>query len=201
MDKKMVEEKKDVEENLEEKKKPNIFSSIPPLLLFGIGGIIFLIIINLSKTQDISYVWWIIGIGILLYLVSKAYQPKKGPVDPREADLLVERDFKRKMLWGHWPNHSKHKIGPVSDMAHTDARGSYYDVAVEVKPPFSEVEHWVAKVMAIGDERGFVYWKKAISPITGRDTTQERTITKVPNWVLHAQKYPAWGDFLKRGMR
>lgn len=130
--------------------------------------------------------------------MSKVASPTLKPVDPREADILVERDIKRKMCWDQWARGTKWKIGPVSDHAHTDARGAYYDVAVEIKEPYTDVKYWVAKVMSQGDERGYVYWRKAISEITGRDTQQERTITRVPAWVTNSQKYPAWGDFLRR---
>jgi hypothetical protein len=195
-----MEEKKEVEEKMEEKGKQSFLSNINPLVLLIIGVVIFLIFINLSNTKDFSYIWWILGIIVILYFISQSAKPQLKPITPREADLLVEQEVKRKIYWrqGTWDPMTKYNIGPVSDHAHSDARGKYYDVAVEMRPPFQPVEYWVAKVMSTGDERGNVYWRKAISPITGRDTQQERSILNIPSWMLNSKKYPEFGDFLKR---
>jgi len=52
-----------------------------------------------------------------------------------------------------------------------------------------------AKVMAAGDERGFVTFIEPITQFTGRDFNQEKDIVKVPEWAKAAKRFPALEKF------
>ncbi len=75
-------------------------------------------------------------------------------------------------------------------LAHKDTRGTYYLIQVTEENRFTGNKNWIAKAMASGPERGFVTYSKAISAFNGRWVPQERTITRIPDFVNKANRYP-----------
>jgi hypothetical protein len=149
-----------------------------------------------------NYLYFVIGAIVIFYLLNKQTEIKQKYVNPKEAELLAERECERKLRWGQWPPMSKCFIGPVIDMMHRDARGIYYNISVKVTNPFwSYPKYFVAKVMATGDERAFCTIIEGISPLHGRNIQQEKDITKPPIWLKKAQRYPTLEKLWMKDLR
>lgn len=186
----MVESKKEVEKELEgEPKQKPFWETVHPLVLVVGGFLLFLGWRSIQASGDNNWLIFVLIAVAVMYLMSKQKKEEKI-INPRQSELLVERECERKLRWGQWPANSEYHVGPVSDLKHSDARGVYYNVAVKVIIPFEKTEYYIAKVMASGVEMGFVTLIKSISPLTGRQIQHERDITKMPGWLKMADKHP-----------
>ena len=165
--------------------------------MLGGAFLIFLAVRSIFMEGGIQNFWLIVIVLVLIVMLSKTMKKEETIVNPKEAELLVERELERKSRWKQFPLNSTYDVGPVSDLKHTDARGLYYNVAVKVNPPFDVPKHYVGKVMADGKERTFTTLIESIGPMNGRSIPQERDITKIPDYVKRAEKYDVlsklWG--------
>lgn len=195
-----IEDKQKAEAEMEEKGKQKPFwETLPPIVL--IGGVLLIILalrsMTLQPEQSNTQLIWIIGIVVALLLLARTMSPAERMVTPKEAELLTEREMERKLRWGQFPMMSNYMVGPVSDLMHRDARGLYYNVQVKITNPFRKTEYFIGKVMATGPERTFTTIIESIGPMLGRKIHQERDVTRVPDYVKRAEKYPMlekiWG--------
>lgn len=197
----MVDEKTEVEEDVEKKKeqKVPIWQKIPPLyLVIGAIFVYFAIRSMMMDTENQTYVIFIIIIVAVWILLAQAKPVVDTVLTPRDAELLTERELERKKRWGQLSLMSHYDVGPVSDLMHRDARGQYYNVAVKVTDPFYKPQHYTAKVMASGFERGFCTITESIGRLDGRGVPQEKDIVKVPDWLRRSEQYPYLKDIWSR---
>lgn len=186
------EEKKKVEEKTEEKKKEIAWwKRLSPITI--IGGAIVVFLLTRSMEADVanknSYLLYIGAVIAVLYLLAQVPKTKEEDmINPKEAELLVERECERKNRWGQFGPMIKYEIGPVSGIQHRDGKGIYYDVAVAILSPYDRPKYYAATVMAKGIEKGFVYLNESIGPLTGREIVQEKTI--IPEWMTRTRDYP-----------
>ncbi len=187
-----VETKEEIEQLAEEKKKElPWWQRLNPLVLGGAGLVAFLIIrsIMVDVENRNTYMFWLIGLLVIIYLIAQTPKAKgEEMITPKEAELLVERECERKKRWKQFEPMSEYNVGPVSKLQHTDARGIYYDIAVEVTSPYDRPIYYSATVMAKGIEKGFVYLNESIGPLTGREKPDIRVL--VPPWFKDIEKRP-----------
>lgn len=186
-------EKEETEKKIEEKEEaPPIWKKMPPGVVIGVGILIFLLIrgMEIGGTNK-NFIYILIGLGIL-YILSQKKTPREKMITPREAELLTERELERKSRpeWSQFSLMSKYRVGPVLDMMHRDARGRYYNVAVEIIDPYTKPKYYTAKVMADGPERGFTTLIESIGPLDGRKIHQEKDWASMPDWLRKGEKYP-----------
>ena len=187
-----IEEKKEVEKQIEDKKKekPPVWKSLPPGIILIAGIILLLIFMGMGKSENkAQYIWIIIIVGLILYFLAKTKAPETGILSPREAELHVERDCLRKQMWGQFPIMSHFKVGPTIDMMHRDGRGKYYNVQVGLYDPYIVTKHFISKVMAIGDEKSFVTLVDSIGQFDGK-VPQEVDIVHMAPWMRQTRKNP-----------
>lgn len=185
-------EKRDVEKLTEEKKKPlPWWQRLSPIIL-GVAGILAFVFIS-NIMYDIEnrnmYIFWLVALIVVLYILGQAPKTKDEEIiTPKEAELLTERECERKRRWGQFEPMSTYRIGPTSDLQHRDARGIFYNVAVEVVNPYDKPKYYLAKVYARGLERGFVTLQESIGPMKGREFEQEKSV--IPEWLTRSREYP-----------
>ncbi len=202
----LVNEKTAVEEEVSELEKgkktnkKNWWETIPPLILIGGAIIIFLAFNSMEQDKGNKSYLVLIGIVILvIYLLSNQTNQVEDYVTPREAEILVEREVRRKMMWEQFPLMTKYKIGPEINPMHRDGMGMYYDVAVEIKEPWGLPRYYIGKVMMSGPEKRFTTLIKSLLPMTGREKTQETTI--FPKWMRQAEDNTVFNNMVDDMLR
>jgi len=166
-------------ESEKEKEKTPFWTRMPTWQKIAILGVGFLIIrsMMLSTEAKGSSIFWLVGLAVLIYILSQSKEVKDAEVvTPREAELLVERELKRKMLWNQFDPMTKYKVGPVSNYYHNDAVGKFYHVAVEAHNPYDKPKYYTGFVIARGDGIRFTTLQRNIGPLTGRERLQTRTV-------------------------
>jgi hypothetical protein len=185
-------EKVEAEQQLEaERKERPFWEKVPPLVIIAAVVIIFLALKSATMEDKGNYIWYIIIVLIIMFLLSKQGDPKVIVLSPRDADICIEREAERRLRWQQkeFRGMVKCEITGLSDLKHTDARGVFYDCGILLTGPDQLPRYLIAKVMARGDEIGFVMFQKAIGEFTGRKVDQEKSIVKVPDWIKHSKDY------------
>lgn len=198
---KTEEELKSIEQETKPKQK-FWFSSIPPIVLIGGAVIIFFAYMSMTKSKDNSttYIILILIVIIVLYLLSKQSPIGETLVTPEEAELLVMKEMRRKAIWDQWPLNSEVRLRPINNIIHRNAKPMYYVISAEVSIPYVKFpKYYTAKVMMSGPERGFVSFVDSVSPVSGREIPQEKSI--LPEWFKMARGDSMMQRFMGKMMR
>lgn len=195
-------EKKELETKTEEKQKQvPWWQKLSPIMIGGgliIGFLIFKGWQSDPENSSTYIVYFLILVGGL-YLLSQTTTAKLEEVvlKPDEAEHLARSDCERKRRWGQFDSMVRFNIGPISQLQHKVARGTYYDVNVEVMDPYSKPKYYCATVVAKGVERGFVTLNEIVAPLNGREEPMEKPY--IPEWFRHAQQSSIFEKLLFRG--
>jgi hypothetical protein len=133
-------EKREVEQKIEEKKKETPWwQKLSPIVIGGAGLVLFLIYQSAQNNPDLKtkYEQWGIAILVILYLISRTSKhEEKRFITAREAKILTakECEFNRRLNEFPFTTMCVYQVGPVNPWKQTDASGTYCDVAVKVKP-------------------------------------------------------------------
>jgi hypothetical protein len=184
-------ERKEVETKTEAKQKQAPWwQNLSPLMKIAGVVLAFILIQGWMTNPDkgSTYIMYLGGLFILLYSLSQSSAAKLDEVilRPEEAEHLVRVDCERKRRSGQFDSMVKFDIGPIVQLQHKQARGTYYDVGVEVIHPYDRTKYFCATVIAKGIERTFVTYNKLVAPLHGREDPLERDI--FPSWYHQAKK-------------
>jgi hypothetical protein len=200
------EERKQVREKLEEDskkedKKSNWWDTVPMPIKVGAGFLLLLAWKGMSEDNGNGnfYITIIIAVVILLLMNQQSLKQQQRPISPKEAYELVEMELELKRRFGQFPMSSEFDVGPVINTISRDAGGMYYLISVMVNYPHSSPEHYIAKVMIGGLQKGYVFFLKTDKAITGWEKEQETTI--FPKWVKNADRYSVIGNVIDDAMR
>ena len=176
----MVEEKEEIEEEIEAKKEKveKSWWTIIPTWIIVVGC--FLIFLSLRgatmENGGMSQILILVAVVFILIMLSKKYKTQEVVLSPKEAEILTERELERKRSWGQYSNMDRFQVGPIINPQHRDGRGMYYDIAVTITNPYKNPVHLIAKVTMKGPERGYVGFIESVGKFTGREKYPERTI-------------------------
>jgi len=191
----MAEDKDDIREEFEEeeedkKKSPPWWQTIPSLFVVIAGILMFFAFRGMMEAEGTNnqYLLFVILIIGVLFIIGKSQDKKQDFVTPKEAELLTEREIKRKIAWGQFPLMTKYKIGPVGCIIHRDAAGMYHAVGVQIIVPFQRVQYFISTVMMSGPERAFSSLQRTLFEYDGRVLLNEKTI--IPEWMRRSKEYP-----------
>lgn len=195
-------ELKDIEDETKPKEKP-WYKTVPPVILIGAGVLIFLAYQSMQKSKDTNnnnYVILIAIVLIIMYLLSKNQPEQERLVTPEEAELLVMKELRRKLVWEQMPEHTKVKITYVNNLIHRNSKPQYYIVGAQIIKPYQKYPiNLLAKVMPSGPERGFVSIVESVNNLSGREIPDVKVM--FPELFNMARGDPLMQKMLGRGMR
>lgn len=184
----MVEEKEEIKESLEEKEKKEEkewWKNIPNWMLVVGAFILFIALRGVTMEKGgMSQVLILMAVVAVLVIVSKKYKEVEGVLTPKEAEILVEREFERKKAWGQFNVMSRFVPSPINKAQHSDGRGMYYDTGFKVVNPYSKTVYYIGETTMKGPERGHVSFIEWIGPLTGREKKHERTILPISRKLM-----------------
>ena len=184
----VVEEKEEVKESLEkkeEKVEKEWWKSIPNWMLVVGAFILFIAMRGVTMEKGgMSQVLILMAVVAVLVIMSKKYKEVEGVLTPKEAEILVEREWERKKAWNQFNMMDKFAPSPVNNAQHRDGRGMYYDTGFKVINPYSKATYYIGKVTMKGPERGYVSFIESIGPLTGREKPPERTILPISRKLM-----------------
>lgn len=185
----VVEEKEEIKESLEkkeEKEEKEWWKNVPTWMLV-VGMFIFFIAMRgiTMEKGGMSQILILIAVVAVLVIMSKKYKEVETVLTPKEAEILVEREWERKKAWNQFSLMDRFAPSPINNSQHRDGRGMYYDVGFKVVNPYhNKTVYYIGKVTMKGSEKGYVSFIESIGPLTGREKTPERTILPISRRLM-----------------
>lgn len=174
------EELEDIERQEEKPVQKKSWLETLPTVWKVVGAIILFFVIQSMMTSENKNMYLILTaiVIIVLFYIGKGQPEQEDLVTPEEAEGRAEIAMKRKIArWEQFANQTRFNLLPSNNMIQRDSDGIYYDIGIEVFPPWQRTpEYYNAKVMITGKYRGFTLITMARGFVTGRERRPQKTI-------------------------